>query len=361
MKRHPAVRAIVRTIAIGAAVALSLSSAAPASASSVTRFNRVDLISDQAGKAPLVDPDLVNAWGLAFGPATPLWVANNGTNTSTIYAGGRDGATPTKAPLTVTIPGGAPTGQVFNDTAGFVVKTPDGNGGPARFIFASEGGDIAAWSPATSTPTAAVLARHVDGAVYKGLTIVHAGSHAFLLAADFAGNRIDVFDDQFNRRSGLSRLFRDHSLPTGYAPFNVQASGRFIFVTFAKQQSGSTDEMAGPGLGFVDRFRWGEEPERIASRGTLNAPWGLAIAPTTFGRFAGDLLVGNFGDGRVSAFRGDNFAGQLRDSSGKPITIDGLWAMQPGTATTGGTGTLWFSAGPDDEQHGLVGTIRPTG
>jgi len=360
MKRRPAVRTLIRAVAVGGAAVLALSAAMPASASAAARFDRVDLISDQAGKAPLLDPDLVNAWGLALGPATPLWVANNGTNTATVYAGGLNGATPTKAPLTVTIPGGAPTGQVFNDTAGFVVKTPDGKGGPARFIFASEGGDITGWSPATSTPTAAILARHVDGAVYKGLAIFHAGSHAFLLATDFVGSRIDVFDDHFNRLPGLSRLFRDRGLPKDYAPFNVQVSGRYVYVSFAKQQPGSTDEMAGPGLGFVDRFGWGDGPERIASHGTLNAPWGLAIAPASFGRFAGDLLVGNFGDGRISAFRGDDFAGLLRDANGRPIAIDGLWALLPGTATSGGTGTLWFSAGPDDEQHGLVGEILPS-
>lgn len=345
-------------LALGSAALLALAIAAPANAASTTsRFNRVDLVSDQPGKAPLVDPDLVNAWGLALGPTTPLWVANNGTNTATIYAGGLNGATPTKAPLTVTIPGGAPTGQVFNDTAGFVVTGTNGSG-PARFIFASEGGDITGWSPA-ATPTATILAKHVDGAVYKGLALVHVGNHAFLLATDFAGGRVDVFNDHFKRLPGLSRLFRDPRLPKGYAPFGILASGKSVYVTFAKQQAGSTDEQHGPGLGFVDRFEMGEGAERIASHGTLNAPWGLAIAPASFGRFAGALLVGNFGDGRINVFRGDDFMGQLRDQQGKPIQIDGLWALLPGTATTGGTGSLWFSAGPDDETHGLVGQILP--
>jgi uncharacterized protein (TIGR03118 family) len=345
-------------LALGSAAMLALTIAAPANAASTaTRFNRVDLISDQPGKAPLVDPDLVNAWGLALGPATPLWVANNGTNTATVYPGGLNGATPTKAPLTVTIPGGAPTGQVFNDTTGFVVSGTKGSG-PARFLFSSEDGDITGWTSA-ATPTEAVLANHVDGAVYKGLAIVHAGNRAFLLAPDFVGGRVDVFDDHFKRLPGLSALFRDRKLPAGYAPFNVLVTGKYVYVAFAKRQAGSTDEQAGPGLGFVDRFELGERPERIASRGTLNAPWGLTIAPASFGRFAGALLVGNFGDGRISAFRGDDFIGQLRDKQGKPITIDGLWALLPGTATSGGTGSLWFSAGPEDETHGLVGEILP--
>ncbi len=351
-------RLSARVLALGSAAVLALAIAAPANAASTaTRFNRVDLISDQPGKAPLVDPDLVNAWGLALGPTSPLWVANNGTSTATVYPGGLNGATPTKAPLTVKIPGGAPTGQVFNDTTGFVVTGTAGSA-PSRFLFASEGGDITGWASAAS-PTDAVLAKHVHGAVYKGLTIVHAGTHAFLLAADFAGGRIDVFDDQFNRLPQLSALFRDRHLPKGYAPFNVQAAGNVVYVAFAKQQAGSTDEKAGPGLGFVDRFELGKGPKRIASHGTLNAPWGLALAPASFGRFAGTLLVGNFGDGRISAFRGDDFVGLVRDQHGKPIAIDGLWALLPGTAASGGTGSLWFSAGPDDESHGLVGEILP--
>jgi uncharacterized protein (TIGR03118 family) len=361
VKRQVSIRTLTRALAVSGAALLALSVAAPANAAPATsRFNRVDLISDQTGKAPLVDPNLVNAWGLALGPATPLWVANNGTNTSTIYAGGVDGATPTKVPLTVTIPGGAPTGEAFNDTTGFVVTTPDGKGGPARFIFASEGGDITGWSPATSTPTAAILAAHVEGAIYKGLAILHLGGSEFLLAADFHNNRIDVFSSTFQRLGGYSQLFRDSTLPNGYAPFNVFVSGKAIYVSYAKQDADAEDEVAGQGLGFVNVFpAFGAHAVRVASHGQLNAPWGLAIAPASFGRFAGALLVGNFGDGRINVYRDYHFVGQLRDKSNKRIAIDGLWALLPGTATTGGTGSLWFSAGPDDEQHGLVGEILP--
>jgi len=358
VKRHPAIRTLTRASAIGGAALLALLLAAPAGAApAAPRFNPVGLVSDQPGHAPLVDPDVVNAWGLALGPTTPLWVADNGTGTATLYAGGLNGATPTKAALTVTIPGGAPTGQVFNDTTGFVATGTSGSAS-ARFIFDTENGDIMAWSP-NATPTAAVQVAHVNGAVYKGLAIFHADTRAFLLAADFHHNRVDVYDDHFKRHPELSRLFRDRHLPSDYAPFDVMVSGDSVYVAFAKQQPGSTDEAAGPGRGFVDRFGWGKGPERIASRGALNAPWGLAIAPASFGSFAGALLVGNFGDGRISAFRGDDFLGLLGDRHGEPIAIDGLWALQPGTATTGGTGTLWFSAGPDDETHGLVGQVLP--
>jgi uncharacterized protein (TIGR03118 family) len=354
-------RSILRTLALGSVALLTLSLAAPARGSTPqTRFNRVDLVSDQVGKAPLVDPDLVDAWGMSMGPAGPLWVTNNGTNTSTLYAGGIDGATPTKPALVVTIPGSAAIGQVFNDTTGFVVSTPDGKSGPARFLFAGEGGDITGWSPATSTPTAAILAAHVDGAVYRGLAILHAGAHAFLLAPDFHNKRVDVFAEDFSRVPVLSRAFSDPRLPSDYAPFNVTVAGGDVYVAYAKQSSNGVDEQAGRGLGFVDRFPGDGGPmQRIASRGTLNAPWGLAIAPASFGDFAGAVLVGNFGDGRIGAYRGGHFLGLLRDNTGKPIVIDGLWALLPGTATTGGTGSLWFSAGPDGEAHGLVGEILP--
>ncbi len=349
----------MRALATGGAALLALVLGAPANAApAASRFNRVDLVSDQPGKAPLVDPNLVNAWGLALGPTSPLWVANNGTNTSTIYAGGVNGATPTKASLTVTIPGGAPTGQVFNDTTGFVVEGTNGSG-PARFLFASEGGDITGWSPA-ATPTAAILATHVDGAIYKGLAIVHTPTTALLLAADFHNNRIDVFSSTFQRLGGYSQLFRDPTLPDGYAPFNVFVAGAAVYVAYAKQDADAEDEVAGQGLGFVDVFpTFGAPAVRVASRGQLNAPWGLAIAPASFGRFAGALLVGNFGDGRINVYRDDYFLGQLRDTSNKRIEIDGLWALLPGTTTTGGTGALWFSAGPAAETHGLVGEILP--
>jgi uncharacterized protein (TIGR03118 family) len=354
-------RSILRTLALGSVALLTLSLAAPASGSAATtRFNQVDLVSDQEGKAPLVDPDLINPWGLSMSPTSPLWVTNNGTNTSTLYAGGVNGAAPTKPALVVTIPGSAANGQVFNDTTGFVVRTPEGNGGPARFIFAGEGGDITGWSPATSTPTAAILAAHVDGAVYRGLAILHAGTHAFLLAPDFHNKRIDVFAEDFSRVPALSRAFSDPRLPRDYSPFNVAVAGSDVYVAYAKQSSNGVDEQAGRGLGFVDRFPGDGGPvQRVAGHGTLNAPWGLAIAPASFGDFAGALLVGNFGDGRIGAYRGDHFLGLLRDSLGKPIVIDGLWALLPGTAATGGTGALWFSAGPEDEAHGLIGELLP--
>jgi uncharacterized protein (TIGR03118 family) len=325
-----------------------------------TRFAETDLVSDIPGRAALTDPAVVNPWGLALSPTSPLWVANNGTNTATLYAGAAGGGPVTKVPLTVTVPGGAPTGQVVNDTAKFVVSAPGGSG-PARFLFASEGGDITGWNPAAA-PTTAILAAHVDGAIYKGLALLHTRFGPFLLAADFHDARIDVFDGHFRRLRLPAPFFTDRRLPPGYAPFDVAVLGDAVYVSYAKQDAEAKDEVDGAGLGFVDRFTTsGLLARRIASRGVLNAPWGLAIAPASFGRFAGDLLVGNFGDGRVSVFdpRGTGLRGQLRDRSGRPISIDGLWALLPGTASTGGVDAVWFSAGPNHEADGLVGLIRP--
>jgi uncharacterized protein (TIGR03118 family) len=356
----------VRIGAVGAAALLvAVLGGVPAQADPpVSRFTQVNQVSDQASDhAAVTDPALVNAWGLALSPTSPLWVANNGTNTATVYPGGLGGAPVTKAGLTVTIPGGAPTGQAFNPTTDFVVsaKKPDGTtaSGPARFLFVSEDGDVTGWNP-TVDGTHAISGAHVEGAVYKGLALVQTQLGPFLLATDFANGRIDVFDRTFTRLSLPHQFFHDERLPKGYAPFNVLATGDTVYVAYARQQAGSTDEQAGRGFGIVDAYTdLGLTVRRIASHGALNAPWGLAIAPAGFGQLAGDLLVGNFGDGRISAYHGDHFVGQLRDQHGKPIAIDGLWALQPGTAASGGTNTIWFSAGPADEAHGLVGQLIP--
>ncbi len=356
-----------RTLRLGtaaAAVALLVPlGAAPAHAGDdapAPHFTQVNQVSDDpAEHANILDANVVNAWGLALSPTSPIWVANNGTNTATIYAGGVNGAPVTKAPLTVAIPGGAPTGQVFNGVpTDFVVTGPGGSGG-AVFMFASEEGDITGWNP-TADRTHAIAAAHVEGAVYKGLALWQTPFGPLLLATDFAGGHVDVFDRTFHKLALPHQFFHDPKLPKGYAPFNVMVAGDTVYVTYAKQVPGSEDEAHGPGLGIVDAYTdLGLTVHRVASHGTLNAPWGLAIAPASFGTFAGALLVGNFGDGRINVFRNDHFAGQLRDTGGHKIAIDGLWALLPGTANTGGVGTLWFSAGPGDESHGLLGQLIP--
>jgi uncharacterized protein (TIGR03118 family) len=336
----------------------SMASSAQATAPARAAFTVQNLVSDQPGVAPLTDPDLVNPWGLAASPTSPLWVANNGTNTSTLYSGALAGGPATKAALIVAVPGGAPSGQVFNDTAAFVVTGPNGSG-PARFLFDSESGELTGWNPAAA-PTDAIIAARSPGAVYKGLALLHADAGPMLLAADFRHGRIDVFDGTFQRVQLSPGAFRDRFLPRGFAPFNVAVLGDSVYVAYALRGPGGIDPVEHRGLGFVDRFSTtGQFQRRVASLGTLNAPWGLAIAPPSFGAVAGHLLVGNFGDGRISVFdTGGGFDGLLRDTTGHAIAIDGLWALQPGTATEGGVDGVWFSAGPDDEAHGLLGVIR---
>jgi uncharacterized protein (TIGR03118 family) len=313
-------------------------------------YTVVPLVSDQPGVAPHTDPNLVNAWGLTAGPTSPWWVADNGTDKSTLYAG--DG---TPRSLVVDVPGG-PTGTTFNPTAGFLLPT----GGKALFLFDGEDGVIRGWNGAQGTNSVVVKDRSDQKAIYKGLTVADTAAGPRLYAADFHNARIDVFDGSFGLVPGG---FRDRFLPQGYAPFNVQVIGHFVFVAYAKQDADAQDEEPGPGRGFVAAFTLdGRFAGPIASRGPLNAPWGLTAAPAGFGRFSGDLLVGNFGDGKIHAYRPIFgfffFDGTLRDSSRDPIAIDGLWALRFGNDSAAGSAkTLFFTAGPDEESHGLFGAI----
>ncbi len=252
-----ALRRLVGGVATAGAVLLAVGVGAPAQAAPPNRFNVVPLVSDQVGEAPLVDKNVVNAWGLALSPTGPLWVANNGTNTATVYAGGVNGATPTKVPLTVDVNTDGPTGQVFNDTAGFVIPGST----KALFIFDSEEGDITAWNPSLGTKAAVVA--HVEGANYKGLAILHLGAAAFLLAADFHNARIDVFDAAFHRVPDASASFTDRGLPKGFAPFNAFTVGGAVYVAYAMQDEDAEDEVAGRGLGFVNRVGHGDRAGQL--------------------------------------------------------------------------------------------------
>ena len=316
-----------------------------------------DLVSDTSGSALGTDASLVNGWGLSAGPTSPWWVSNNGTTTSTLYNGGGG-----KQPLTVAVPGG-PTGTVFNGVATDFVVSQNGKSGSARFLFATEGGTILGWSPAVNG-TAAIpgVDRSASGAVYKGLATMADR----LYATDFHNGRVDVFDASFNPVA--SPAFKDPKLPAGYAPFGIQALAGSIFVTYAMQDAAKKDDVAGNGLGYVDQFTPdGQLLARVASGGRKNAPpnapWGLALAPSNFGVFSGDVLVGNFGNGRVSAYKdlGDGkwvFKGQLRHGDQTLVTIDGLWAIAFGNgAAAGPANTLYFAAGPSGETHGLFGSI----
>ena len=345
---------------LGAAVAVPAASAW-GSGSGNNEFRQTNLVSDLPNQgAQVVDPNLKNPWGLALSPTSPLWVSDNATGVATVYNIAPGGRSATPVPLVVSIPGGrastgdgpSPTGQVFNPTSGF---------GGARFIFSSESGQITAWKPADGTT--AELKFSSDTAVYKGLTLATGPTGTFLYASNFHDGTVDVFNTHFHKVHLLGG-FHDRSLPAGYAPFGIQELHGFIYVTFAQQNAARHDDVSGPGHGFIDIFtNQGFLVERLASGGTLDSPWGVATAPEGFGPFAGKLLVGNFGDGRINVFDpfSGRFFGQLRDEHGNPISIEGLWGLRVGTATTGGAQILLFSAGINGEQDGLLGSLNAAG
>jgi uncharacterized protein (TIGR03118 family) len=335
-------------LAVGATLA-AVPSALGAGAGMVTQTN---LVSDQAGKAELTDHNLVNAWGLAFGPNTPAWVANNGSDNSTLYQGGA-GMPVTKLPLTVAIPGGAPTGAVFNDSSDFGLRS----GGPALFIFDSEAGRITAWNQSSGTKAKTVA--RVRHAIFKGLAIAKAKGSEQIYATDFHHGKVDVFDGNFKRVKDPS-AFKDPNLPKHYAPFGIEALGNRILVTYAKQDKKAEDDVSGKGHGFVDAYSTsGKMLGRLISRGPLNSPWGIAVAPHSFGMLGGDLLVGNFGNGHINAFdaKSGQLLGSVQNASGATLKIDGLWALQFGNSMIGSPNTLLFTAGPNDESHGLFGEL----
>jgi uncharacterized protein (TIGR03118 family) len=330
-------------------------------------FVQTNLVSDVPGLAQFTDPRLINPWGIAFSPGGPFWIADNGAGVSTLL----NGAGQDPARLTVLVPGGGawtgpaagtPTGTVFNGGPGFQVAE-GGRAGPGLFLFASEDGTISGWNPDVDL-TQAIAAVQNAGAVYKGLALADNASGSFLFAANFRAGTIDVFDQDFHQVQ-LAGSFADPTLPAGFAPFNVQNIGGRLFVTYARQDAAGREEVTGPGQGFIDVFdTQGHLLGRLASQGDLNAPWGLAVAPANFGAFANALLVGNFGDGHITAFDLGSGAslGQLQDAAGQPLTIPNLWGLAFGNGgSTGDPGTLFFTAGIDGEQHGLFGAVLAPG
>jgi uncharacterized protein (TIGR03118 family) len=353
----PAIRPRSRLgIVLAALSALALALAGPASAhggKGADVYKKRNLVSDIDGVARITDPNLVNPWGLSFGPTTPAWVADNGTNVSTLYSGGVRKSIPVTLPLVVSVPG-APTGTVFNPTGGFKL-----NGMPARFLFDTESGTVLAWNAGTA---AQVVATTPD-AIYKGLAIATKGAATLLYAANFHAGTIDVFNDAFAPVT-VPGGFVDPNLPAGFAPFNIQEIAGFLVVAYAKQDAEAEDEVAGAGLGYVDVFDTrGHLLRRLISQGKLDAPWGLALAPRHFGAFSGDLLVGNFGDGAINAYdpRTGGFRGTLQNKDGNEIKINGLWALRFGNGVIGTPQTLLFTAGIGDEEHGLFGEIVARG
>lgn len=339
-----------RLALIGLSWALGvITTAAPADAGNVVVAT--PLATDAA------DSQLINPWGISASGTSPFWISNNGSGASTLYSVNPVTNVATKlafpSPTGVAIPGdGSVTGQVFNGGSGF-------NGD--RFLFVSEDGTISGWRSALGA-SAEVLQTADPANIYKGVTLDTTGGHSYMLAANFAAGKIDVLKGDPGAPA-LVGNFTDPGLPSGYAPFNISKLGNTIYVTYALQNG--KDDLAGPGHGFVSAFDVnGNFLGRIGSMGTLNSPWGLAIAPSGFGTLAGDLLVGNFGDGHINIFSADpgspGFLGQLTDvKTGLALSIDGLWGLIPGNGTSAGNlHDIYFTAGPHDESGGVFGVLQ---
>jgi uncharacterized protein (TIGR03118 family) len=343
------------------------------------------LVSNLPGKAPVQDTNLQNAWGVAFTPAaSPFWISDNNSGLATLYDG--DG---TIVPLVVTIPcpptpgqgsscpaSAAPTGMVWNPTTstttGFLVP---GTKLPASFIWDTEDGTLSAWTGGLTPADNAVLAvdnsitpTKKSGAVYKGLAVGVNDDGVFLFATNFRAGTVDVFAPApagsttgFYVPATTDGGFQDPNIPSGYAPFGIQNINGDLFVTYAKQDMPMHDDVPGPGNGFVDVFDTnGHLLRRFASQGALNAPWGVARASFAFGLYSGQILVGNFGDGRINVFDSNgNFLAQLGKPNGKALVINGLWTLTLGGGAKSSSDTLYFTAGPNAETNGLFGTITP--
>jgi uncharacterized protein (TIGR03118 family) len=330
------------------------------------QYQQTNLVSNLPGKAAVTDPNLVNAWGLSRSSTSPWWVSDNGMGVATLY-----GAAGNIVPLVVKIPpsdpnvssAGTPTGTVFNGSTEFEIVT----GLPAVFMFVSEDGVISGWNPKVKPTDAVILVNQKSKSVFKGMTIATIngavrGTHNYLYVADFRQGRVEIFDSHFQRTMVLENNFAQN-IPAGFAPFNVQNIGGNIYVTYAKQDAQKHDEVPGAGIGFVNVYSpTGQLLMKLERGSWFNAPWGITQAPTDFGPFSHNILVGNFGSGQIAAF--DPVTGKfqdfLRDAKSTPIFIDGLWALSFGSdalATGGPATTLFFSAGPDAEANGLFGSL----
>jgi uncharacterized protein (TIGR03118 family) len=361
--------ALLGVVACGAAIATlvscggsgggsSSSSASPPP--SPSSFTATALVSDGAVSAAHTDVNLKNPWGVAFNPKGFVWVADNGTNVATLYDGNG-----VPQSLVVTIPDGkngsaSPTGLVFNGTQSFSV-TENGKTGVAAFIFTGEGGTITAWAPAVGPTNAFVMYDDgAGGAVYKGLALAASNGKNFLYATDFHNNKIDVFDSTFTKVA-MPAAFTDPAMPAGFAPFGIQAIGSNLFVTYAMQDAAKHDDVAGAGRGIVDMYDTaGNLKQRFATGGPLNAPWGIAQAPGSFGTMSGAILIGNFGDGTINAFNASSgqSMGPLNGPNGSPIVEHGIWGIAFGNGLDSQpSSTLFFAAGPNDEADGVYGRI----
>lgn len=345
---HPRrlVRAIAQ-VAVGAALLIGVS-AGPAAARHHGRHDgrgsyvETPVVSDQPGVAPITDPHLINSWGIAFGPTTPLWVANNGTSTSTLYS---TNPAPSQQPLIVnTQPG--PTGIVFNDTNEFTL--PDGT--PSKFLFASLSGQLSAWGAGTQTTTTA----SVSGTAFTGLALAHTNDGPRLYAADAASTNVLVYNGNWQ----LDEILKDRHLPQGLTTYNVAVIGQKVYVSYAPPPGVQSNVQ-----GAIDVFDLdGHLDRRFVTGGVLDGPWGMVLAPQAWGRFGGALLVGNEDGGQINAFdpRSGRFLGTVEDAHGQQIGQDGLWGMAFGNGVIGTPNDLVIAIGADQYTHGLIALVHPT-
>lgn len=348
---------LVATCAILVTQACNKSTTAPPNPTTYS-YTQVNLVSNlKTVGAAYVDSNLVNAWGLAFGGSGALWISNNGSGTSTVYD--RNGKTLIPA---VPIPspgmtkGGMPTGIVFNGTSDFTIPMTQKI---ARFIFVNEDGVISAWAPGAAAAVT-VVDKSMTQAVYKGLTIASVGSANFIYVANFHAGKIEVYDGMFNFVPGKQLV--DPTIPAGFAPFDIQNIGGKLFVAYAKQKGPENhDDQDGMGNGYINIFNPdGTFVKRFASQGTLNSPWGMTQAPAGFGQGANAILIGNFGDGKISVFDANGtYKGQLK-SNGSVLVIDGLWGLTfpQNNIPAGDQNQLFFAAGPNGTANGLVGYLK---
>jgi uncharacterized protein (TIGR03118 family) len=350
-----------------------------AAAQTSTGFADTALVSNRVGvvaTTTTIDANLSNPWGVAIAPGLPFWIADNNSNLSTLYSG--TGAIETNSvtgsnDVGIAIPASAagvpanPTGQVYNASGGFLISTSAGQE-TALFIFDGEGGTIAAWASGSGATAVTAyddgVANGANHAVYKGLAIGAVNGATFLYATDLHNNKVDVFDTTFAKPAAMQGKFVDPTIPAGFVPFGIAALNGQLYVSYAKQDSAKHDETTGAGLGYVDVFDVsGNLVSRFASGGALNAPWGMAIAPQGFGSLEGDLLIGNFGDGKINVFAPNGTAlatsmGPLTVTNGGTFVLPGLWALVFGNGDSDKPlTTLFYTAGFADQTDGVFGSM----
>jgi uncharacterized protein (TIGR03118 family) len=337
--------------------------ALPGVAAPANAYIQHNLVADTAGIADITDPNLVNPWGIAISATSPFWLSDNGTGLATVYSTSATATISTVALKVTMTPGsastgstGAPvTGQLSNTTTVFLIGTTK-----ASFLFCTEDGTVAGWN--SGTASVVKVDNSLKGAVYKGMALGGTTAAPQLYVANFHAGTVEVYDGNFAPVALPAAAFTDSQLPAGFAPFNIVNLNNKLYIAYAKQDAAKHDDSAGPGNGYVDIFDMsGALVTRLVAGGTLNSPWGMAIAPANFGALANMLLVGNFGNGRINAFDPATGApqGAVQDPTGAPITIGGLWALQVGNGKSGGDASaVYFSAGPGGEAHGLLGSLQ---